>query len=174
MYRLVVYYREVPKTQVTITYGLYKRCEVIESEIPGVSQPYECRQFPASVTDHCEKENTAFCAAWTSAGYLDQLSVGFGALSLMAILFGVSTHSRRRRIWRAVAGLVMLQGEITRGTQRMLRVFSTCFNFISINHQCMQRRAKSLPLPSLPTPTTRMPTHLSIVRAPGWLMSFIP
>jgi len=35
--------------------------------------------------------------------------VGFGALSLMAILFGVSTHSRRRRIWRAVAGLVMLQ-----------------------------------------------------------------
>lgn len=63
-----------------------------------------------SVTDRCDKENRAFCAEWTSAGYIDQVAIGFGAVSLVTILFGVSTHSRRRRIWRAVAWLVFFQG----------------------------------------------------------------
>ena len=51
-----------------------------------------------------------FCAEWTSAGYSAQLGIGFGVLALLALLFGVSTHSRRRRVWKAVAGLVTLNG----------------------------------------------------------------
>jgi len=113
---LVVRYEEVLYTKVTEYYGLTKTCELTVSEIPGRSdqgkityRKYECRDFPGKETDRCEKENKAFCAAWTSAGYLDQIAIGFAAVSLVAILFGVSTHSRRRRIWRAVAGLVLLQ-----------------------------------------------------------------
>jgi len=49
-----------------------------------------------------------FCTSWTSAGYATELAIGFAALSLVTIVIGVSTHSRRRRIWRAVAGLVIL------------------------------------------------------------------
>ena len=111
-------YEEVLYTKITVTYGLTKRCELTVSELPGSSpedgtisyRKYECRSFPGSVTDRCEKENKAFCAAWTSAGYLEQLALGFAAVSLIAILFGVSTHSRRRRIWRAVVGLILLTG----------------------------------------------------------------
>ncbi|KAF4620318.1 hypothetical protein D9613_000682 [Agrocybe pediades] len=114
---LVVRYEEVLYTKVTVTYGLNQRCELSVFEIPSPGsdngtisrRSYECRHFPASVSDRCEKENKAFCAAWTSAGYLDQIAIGFGAVSLVAILFGVSTHSRRRRIWSAVAGLLILQ-----------------------------------------------------------------
>ncbi|KAF8973280.1 hypothetical protein BDZ97DRAFT_675398 [Flammula alnicola] len=113
---LVVRYEEVLYTKVTVTYGLTQRCELTVSELPGgdddgkiTYRKYECRNFPASVTDGCEKENKVFCAAWTSAGYLDQMAIGFAAVSLVAILFGVSTHSRRRRIWTVIAGLVLLQ-----------------------------------------------------------------
>lgn len=115
--RLVVRYEEIPFTKVTVTYGLVQRCELTVFEIPSPGsdngtisrRSYECRTFPASVSDHCEKENKSFCAAWTSAEYLDQVAIGFSAVSLVAILFGVSTHSRRRRIWKAVAGLLILQ-----------------------------------------------------------------
>lgn len=95
-----------------MSYGLTERCELTVSELPGniAYRNYACRKFPASVTDGCQKDNKAFCAAWTSAGYLDQIAIGFAAISLVAISFGVSTHSRRRRIWRAVAGLLLLQG----------------------------------------------------------------
>jgi hypothetical protein len=41
---------------------------------------------------------------------LAQLGVGFGIMALLALLIGVSTHSRRRRVWKAVAGLVTLNG----------------------------------------------------------------
>lgn len=113
---IVVHYDEVLYTKITATYGLTKRCELTVSELPGSSpadgtisyRKYECRSFPGSVTDRCEKENKAFCAAWTSAGYLDQMALGFAGVSLIVILFGVSTHSRRRRIWRAVVGLILL------------------------------------------------------------------
>ncbi|KIM40139.1 hypothetical protein M413DRAFT_446296 [Hebeloma cylindrosporum] len=74
-----------------------------------VHRDYECRKFPMSVTDRCENDNKAFCLAWTSAAFLNEIALGFGPISLLAILFGVSTHSRRRRIWAAVAGLVSLQ-----------------------------------------------------------------
>ena len=71
---------------------------------------FKCRDFPKSVSDRCEKENRLFCVEWTSAGYLAHLAVGFGIMALLAILIGVSTHSRRRRVWKAVASLVMLNG----------------------------------------------------------------
>lgn len=110
-------YEEVPYIKVTVTYGLAQRCELVVTEIPGPSDSgkiiyrnYECRKFPTSATDRCDKENKAFCLAWTSAAFLDEIALGFGPISLLAILFGVSTHSRRRRIWAAVAGLVSLQG----------------------------------------------------------------
>ncbi|KAF8200820.1 hypothetical protein BJ912DRAFT_583647 [Pholiota molesta] len=113
---LVVHYNEILYTKITVTYGLTQRCELAITELPGSSpdngtityRKYECRPFPNSVKDGCEKENKAFCAAWVTAGYLDEIAIGFAAVSLIAILFGVSTHSRRRRIWRAVAGLVLL------------------------------------------------------------------
>jgi hypothetical protein len=44
---------------------------------------------------------------FSSAGYAVELAIGFGALTLATIVVGVTTHSRRRRIWRAVAGLVV-------------------------------------------------------------------
>ena len=109
---------------VSVRYGLDKRCErqVIFVPIdPGPSDPsknkgrlaytdYVCRKFPTRVTDACETDNAGFCAAWTSAGYLEELAIGFGAIALFAILVGVSSGSRRRRVWRAVSGLILLQG----------------------------------------------------------------
>ncbi|KAF5385914.1 hypothetical protein D9615_002548 [Tricholomella constricta] len=111
---LVVQTPEVLHTRFIITYGLSKRCERQVTRIPGPNNgkleytDYECRHFPLKVTDGCEKENEMFCDAWTSARYLEELAVWCAAASLCAIAFGVSTHSRRRRIWRAVAGLVLL------------------------------------------------------------------
>ncbi|KAF8625400.1 hypothetical protein AX15_005368 [Amanita polypyramis BW_CC] len=106
---------EVLHAKVTVYYGLMRRCELDEVNIPGPSNgklsytSYKCRKFPAPVSDGCDKEHRKFCAVWTTAGYASELSIGFGALSILAIFFGVSTHSRRRRIWRAVASLVSLQ-----------------------------------------------------------------
>jgi len=113
---LVVHYDEVLYTKVTVKFGLYERCQLTVSEIPSGGgkgkisyENYECRHFPGSVTDKCEKENKTFCGAWISAGYIDELAIGFASVSLIAILFGVTTHSRRRRIWRAVFGLLLFQ-----------------------------------------------------------------
>ena len=71
---------------------------------------FKCRDFPKSVSDRCDEGNRLFCVEWISAGYLAQLGVGFGIMALLALLIGVSTHSRRRRVWKAVAGLVTLNG----------------------------------------------------------------
>jgi len=38
------------------------------------------------------------------------MAVGFGVMTLFSILVGVSTYSRRRRVWKAVAGLVTFNG----------------------------------------------------------------
>ena len=118
-HRLVVHYEEILYTKVTVKFGLYERCQLTVSEIPSGTgkgkisyENYECRHFPGSVTDKCEKENKTFCGAWISAGYIDELAIGFASVSLIAILFGVSTHSRRRRIWRAVFGLLLFQGTL--------------------------------------------------------------
>lgn len=95
--------------QVTTRFGLLERCErriVWEGRNRWVD--HSCRSFPMRVQDHCDEENKHFCVAFTSARYATELGTGFSAMALVALLIGVSTHSRRRRIWRAVAGLVAL------------------------------------------------------------------
>jgi len=107
---LVITDPEVVKgVKTTIRYGLMERCQhkvVEDGRLKYVDD--KCRPFPMLVKDHCEQENRGFCTAWTSARYATELAMGFAALALVALTIGVSTHSRRRRIWRAVAGLVAL------------------------------------------------------------------
>ncbi|KAA1475206.1 hypothetical protein DENSPDRAFT_841948 [Dentipellis sp. KUC8613] len=110
---LIVKGSDIIHTRITVRYGLTERCERTIIEIPGPSAggkiaytDYQCRAFPSSVTDRCEKGNRGFCTAWSSAGYLAEMSIIFGAVALLSLIFGVSTHSRRRRIWKAVAVLV--------------------------------------------------------------------
>ncbi|KAJ3724479.1 hypothetical protein C8R42DRAFT_695149 [Lentinula raphanica] len=125
---LVVRTKEVLHTQITRYYGLSTLCELTHVNIPGndlghdhSNDPsnnsnnskleytsYTCRPFPKRVQDQCEEDHPGFCAAWTSAGYAVEISIGFAVLALFAILIGLSTGSRRRRIWKAVAGLVGL------------------------------------------------------------------
>ncbi|KAF9268873.1 hypothetical protein L218DRAFT_977301 [Marasmius fiardii PR-910] len=112
---LVVETPEILHTKVTIEYGLTKLCELKVISIPGGGEngkfsytDYSCRKFPMRAKDACEKENESFCPTWVSAGYAVELGIGFAVLSLFAILVGVSTGSRRRRIWKAVAGLIFL------------------------------------------------------------------
>jgi len=93
----------------TIRYGLMERCQrkvVEDGRLKYVD--YKCRPFPMRVMDRCEQENRHFCTAFTSARYATELGIGFASVALVALLIGVSTHSRRQRIWRAVAGLVAL------------------------------------------------------------------
>ncbi|KAJ7346624.1 hypothetical protein DFH08DRAFT_196106 [Mycena albidolilacea] len=90
-------------------YGLSKVCQRVVLDLPGGGTRFEranCRKFPTRDQDDCD-ENRYFCAAWSSAGYAVELAIGFGALSLVAILVGVSTAARRRRVWRAVAGFII-------------------------------------------------------------------
>jgi len=111
---LVVRTPEILHTRIIILYGLGARCERQITRIPGPSgerfiyTDYECRDFPMKVRDRCEQENATFCAAWSSARYLVELAVWCAAVTLCAVAFGVTTHSRRRRIWRVVAALVLL------------------------------------------------------------------
>ncbi|KAJ2922740.1 hypothetical protein H1R20_g14356, partial [Candolleomyces eurysporus] len=107
---------DILRTTITTSYGLNKVCELTLTRVPGrdkndeiVYRDYECRPFPSRSKDGCEKENSGFCATWTGAGYVDYLATGFSAITPLVILFGVSTHPRRRRIWRALAGMTMLQ-----------------------------------------------------------------
>ncbi|KAJ7647330.1 hypothetical protein FB45DRAFT_781970 [Roridomyces roridus] len=91
-------------------YGLQQTCQRLVINLPGGGSKFdklECRKFPDRKKDDC-KDNEYFCAAWNGAGYATEVSIGFGVLSFLAIIVGVSTHSRRRRIWRAVAGLVTI------------------------------------------------------------------
>lgn len=94
-------------------FGLMERCE---RRIVWVGRDrwvdHTCRSFPMRIQDHCEAENRHFCTEWTSARYASELGIGFSAMALVALLIGLSTHSRRRRIWRAVASLVALHCEL--------------------------------------------------------------
>ncbi|KIK67434.1 hypothetical protein GYMLUDRAFT_156371 [Collybiopsis luxurians FD-317 M1] len=110
---------KVLHTQVTRSYGLNTLCELTRVSVPGTGNnskleytSYECRAFPRRVKDGCEEEHSGFCAAWTSAGYSVEISIGCAALALLAILIGLSTGSRRRRIWKVVAGLVALHAAL--------------------------------------------------------------
>jgi len=104
------------KRHTVVRFGLARRCErdVVEIPFPTGDAPtiffseYTCRSFPMSVRDRCEHGNRHFCVAWATASYIDEVGIGFNVLALLAIAFGVTTHSRRRRIWKAVACLVGL------------------------------------------------------------------
>ncbi|KIK91818.1 hypothetical protein PAXRUDRAFT_830516 [Paxillus rubicundulus Ve08.2h10] len=106
---------DILNAKITIRYGLMERCERSVITIPSPNKggrfeykESECRAFPLRVQDGCEDDNRIFCAAWVSAQYFTELGIGFAAMALVALIIGVSTHSRRRRVWRAVAGLVLL------------------------------------------------------------------
>lgn len=121
--RLIDPGREFLYTRFVVKYGLMQRCERQVLKVPDGSDDWQyvytafkCRDFPKSVSDRCEKENRLFCVGWTSAGYLAHLAVGFGIMALLALLIGVSTHSRRRRVWKAVAGLVTLNGALSKSS----------------------------------------------------------
>ncbi|OCH84679.1 hypothetical protein OBBRIDRAFT_798878 [Obba rivulosa] len=110
---LIISNSDVFHSKVTVTYGLAQRCERQVIVVPGLPDgsrlaytDYQCRPFPSRSLDRCDKENKAFCLIWGTAGYSAELAAGFGAMALLTLLFGVTTHSRRRRIWRAVAALV--------------------------------------------------------------------
>jgi hypothetical protein len=111
---LVVKYPPFLGTTITEHYGLMQVCTMKVISIPESTHGdrveytnYECRPFPKRQTDGCD-ENSGFCTSWTTAGYASGLAIGFGAITLLSLIIGVSTHSRRRRIWRAVAGLALL------------------------------------------------------------------
>lgn len=105
-------------TKTIIRYGLLERCERTVISIPSPNgggqisyTDYSCRPFPRRQEDMCEKGYEKFCTLWWTAGYSAELSVVFGAATLVGILVGVSTRSRRRRVWRACAGLETLHCE---------------------------------------------------------------
>jgi len=104
-------------TKTVIRYGLLERCERDVIDFPGPGEKgriryteYTCRPFPSRKEDRCEDSNRYFCTMWWTAGYAAELGIVFGAAALLAVLIGVSTRSRRRRVWRAVVGLQALHG----------------------------------------------------------------
>ncbi|KAI0070642.1 hypothetical protein K474DRAFT_1667819 [Panus rudis PR-1116 ss-1] len=104
-----------PDIPATIHYGLMQRCERRILSIPDSPlkyTDYKCRPFPARILDACDKENKGFCVSWVTAGYFTELSIGFAVVASLAIVFGVSTHSRRRRIWRVVAAFVAIHAAL--------------------------------------------------------------
>ncbi|KAF9075424.1 hypothetical protein BDP27DRAFT_1212532 [Rhodocollybia butyracea] len=116
---LVVKTPEILHTQVTVRYGLTTRCELTRISVLGDDDKSKfeyskenCRPFPKRVEDQCEDRYPGFCAAWNSAGYAVELSIGVAVLALFSIFIGLSTGSRRRRIWKAVAGLVALHAAL--------------------------------------------------------------
>ncbi|KAM6502289.1 hypothetical protein JOM56_002266 [Amanita muscaria] len=107
--RLIVRSTDASHTKTRIYYGLMEHCQLADNQNNSNWYTiYECRKFPTSLFDGCEKENRTFCATWVTAGYAAELSAGFAALTTLTILFGVSSRARRRRMWRAVAGLLSL------------------------------------------------------------------
>lgn len=116
--RLYVHPPDIFRTQTTIRYGLLERCERLVFSLPNPGSDgrldyteYTCRPFPSRTKDGCEEDNRTFCTLWWSAGYLAEVGAFFGAAAMVGLVIGVSTRSRRRRIWRGVAGLVGLHGK---------------------------------------------------------------
>ncbi|KAI0644685.1 hypothetical protein C8Q79DRAFT_1011703 [Trametes meyenii] len=111
---LVVHDSDIIHKSVVVEYGLTSRCELKVIEVPDGNggrltyTNYECRPFPMRVTDGCEKGNKRFCVVWGTASYFGELGIGFAVVAALAIMFGVSTHSRRRRIWKVASVLVAL------------------------------------------------------------------
>jgi len=102
--------------QTIYRYGLLEVCERSILDMPGPGgngkirwTSENCREFPTTKYDQCEDKNRPFCTAWLSARYSAALSFVFGAAAALGLVFGVTTHSRRRRVWKAIAGLVVFQ-----------------------------------------------------------------
>jgi hypothetical protein len=101
----------------TILYGLTERCErhILKLPLPDGTEAiaytqWKCRPFPSREEDLCDDKHKSFCISWTSAAYLSELGMGFAGMALVALMIGVSTGSRRRRVWRAVAAMVFVHG----------------------------------------------------------------
>ena len=114
--RLVVRLSDIIHKDDIVTYGLSTQCELRVLEIPGPNggtityTNYECRPFPMRVQAGCEEENKTFCMIWSTSRYFGELGIGFAVVACLAILFGVTTHSRRRRIWKTASALVVFHG----------------------------------------------------------------
>ncbi|KLO09473.1 hypothetical protein SCHPADRAFT_907699 [Schizopora paradoxa] len=120
-------------TDTRITYGLLEHCQSTLIDFPGPGESgkirysdYTCRPFPTLKDDGCDAEDgngkrRNFCVLWWLAGYASELSVVFGGAAALAIVFAVTTRSRRRRVWRAVASL-----EVFHATFKIL-----CFGLIT-------------------------------------------
>jgi len=101
--------------EMSVRYGLRESCvkqDIFESS-------YECRQFPDRSEDKCAN-NRRFCTEWSTAAYLSEIALWFTGLTVLAIMFGVSTHSRRRRIWKAVAGFILFDAVLQLVTFSMI------------------------------------------------------
>ncbi|KAH9931178.1 uncharacterized protein BXZ73DRAFT_101759 [Epithele typhae] len=111
---LVVKNPDIFHTKDVVSIGLNQLCELSVIDWPGPNGStisytnYSCRRFPMRDADGCDKENKAFCMIWSTAGYFGELGIGFAIVSCLAILFGVTTRSRRRRIWKSASVLVAL------------------------------------------------------------------
>ena len=106
--RIVATLPEVFNVRTTVYYGFAERCE--ETELPDHDLVLECRPFPIKDSDACDRTYRSFCTLWFTASYASYLAIGFGAVTCVAIVFGVSTHSRRKRVWKVVAALIALHG----------------------------------------------------------------
>ena len=80
------------------------------TEFPDHDSALGCRPFPTKDSDGCDRTYRSFCTLWSTAGYISYLGIGFGAVACAAIVFGMSTHLRRERIWKVVTTLVALHG----------------------------------------------------------------
>lgn len=107
---MVVVLPEVFGAQATVYYGFTERCQ--RTEFPDGEVSLRCQPFPTKDSDACDQTYGSFCTLWSTAGYISYLAIGFGAVACTAIAFGVSTHSRRKRIWKVVAALIALHGKL--------------------------------------------------------------
>ena len=140
---------EVLNIRTTVYYGFTERCE--ETEFPGHDLAPGCRPFPTKDSDGCDRTYRSFCTLWSTAGYLSYLAIGFGAVACAAIIFGVSTHSRRKRIWKVVATLVALHGACKPSGPRSAHTRPECLRSLTTGdiYPC-HRHVPPRKLPSLP------------------------
>ena len=127
--------------KVIVEYGLNRRCETSYIQLPSPDGSkrtfvgYDCRPFPMREADGCDKGNKKFCMIWGTAGYFGELGIGFAIVACLAILFGVTTHSRRRRIWKSASVLVALHGEWSKSS--VLKSTATQSLGSSFEHHCV-------------------------------------
>lgn len=117
-HRLYSHPPDIFHTQTVVKFGLLERCDSQVIDFPGPGNngrikysDYRCRPFPTRKDDDCEESNRDFCTLWWTAGYAAETSVVFGGVAALGIIIGLSTRSRRRRMWKAIAGLEVFHGK---------------------------------------------------------------